>query len=204
MLAIDHQLRDGNNHGAGGADERLLSDISGTRATFESSALYNTSSDFSRIRLAVVRPTQEGEANRAAPQPLFAFVSEMTLSVNNNTSPNKAIGILGAFDMTAGTFEVSGSVTAYFTEISAIRAVRSNADVTLDWALVKDFGTGVERRKTGIYFDIPLIGLGNGRLNVTQDEPITIPLENNASEYIPFGHTLMLQEYEYLPIAADT
>jgi hypothetical protein len=70
--------------------------------------------------------------------------------------------------------------------------------------MVKDFGTGALQRKAGLYWDIPLIALGDGRLNVTKDEAIMIPLETEAAEYEPFGHTLVLQEFYYLPNNADS
>lgn len=172
---------------------------SGTDASIETATAYNTSSDFTRIRLGTVRPS-----NNAAPTPLFTYVTELTLNVNNNASPNKAVGVLGAFDVTLGNFEVSASITAYFADIASVQAVRDNSDVTLDIALVKDFGTGAEARKTGLMFDVPLIALGDGRLEVTQDEAITLPLDAQAAEYENFGHTLLLCEYDYLPAAADT
>lgn len=181
------------------ADTDTKPSESGSDATIESATAYNTSSDFSRIRMGLVRPS-----NNAAPSPLFAFITEATINVNNNVTPNKAVGVLGAFDLTSGTFEVSGSITAYFADVASVDAVRNNSDVTLDIAIVKDFGSGVEERKAGIIWDIPLIALGDGRLEVTQDEAITIPLDVQAAEYETFGHTLMLMEFDYLPDAADT
>ena len=172
---------------------------SGSDATIESATAYNTSSDFSRIRMHQVRPS-----NNAAPEPLFAYVTDLTLTVNNNASPNKAVGVLGAFDVSLGNFEVGGSITAYFADVASMNAVRNNQDITLDIALVKDFGTGNAARKTGMVWDVPLIALGDGRANVSQDEAITIPLDVQAAEYETFGHTLMLCEFDYLPASADT
>src|SRR5690606_8159290 len=74
---------------------------------FRSATEYNTSSDVGRIRLSTVSQTDE------APTALFAYVTEMSIAINNNVTPNKAVGVLGAFDVTAGTFQVSGSITAY-------------------------------------------------------------------------------------------
>lgn len=161
----------------------------GTRPVLaDLSDAFNTSNDFSRIKLASVTP------GNAAPAPLFAFATDLSLSINNNVSPNKALGVLGSFDQTAGTFEVGGDLTAYFASIAAVQAVRNNADITLDIIMVKN--------GAGLLFDIPLLSLGNGRLNVEIDQPITLPLETNAAES-KFGHTLLFQSFSYLPAAAD-
>lgn len=160
--------------------------------SFASAKEYNTSSDVGRIRLSTVSSVN------AAPAALFAYVTEATITINNNVSPNKAVGVLGAFDVTAGTFEVSGELTAYFSTVGATLAVRTNADVTLDLSLVKD--------NTGIVFDLPLIALGDGRLNVEVDQPITLPLTTDAASGQDVAqvldHTLLITYFNYLPNAA--
>lgn len=161
----------------------------GNRPTLEETDAFNTTSHFSRLRLSILDPVN------ANPSPLFAFLTEFSVAINNNVSPNKAISVLGAFDMTAGTFEVSGDMTAYFSTVEATKAVRENADVTLDFGIVK--------ANKGIFIDVPLITLGDGRLNVEQDEPITLPLSLNAAADKVFDHTLMMQFFDYLPDAAE-
>jgi len=159
----------------------------GTRPSIVDSAAFNTSSDITRIKLSLVSATDP------APTPLFAFATEMSLGVKNNVTPNKAIGVLGAFDTSSGTFEVSGSMTAYFASVTAVQAVRNNADVTLDMIMLK--------KNNALLWDIPLLSLGDGRLSVEQDKSITLPLETNAAES-KFGHTLLFQVFGYLPDAA--
>lgn len=159
---------------------------------FLSATDYNTSSDIRRIRMALVSDTDED------PSALFAYVTEAEITINNNVSPNKAVGTLGAFDVTAGTFEVGGSVTAYFADVTAVQAVRNNSSVTIDAMLIKD--------NQGLILDIPLISLGNGRLEVEQDEPVTLPLDLSAARgrdvSTTLDHTLLLTEFWYLPTAA--
>lgn len=176
FMACDHTTRTGLEGVLGGARPSLVSEEA-----------FNTSSDFSRIKLAVVSETDSNIT------PLFAFGTDLTIQLNNNVSANKALGVLGAFDMTAGTFEVGGSLTAYFADVNAVRAVRTNEDITLDVIMVRD--------NTGLLFDIPLLTLGNGRLNVEQDQPITLPLDTAAAES-RFGHTLLVQSFPYLPSLA--
>lgn len=175
--AIDHVTRTGS--------EGL---VAGTRPDIPVSDAYNTSSDFSRIKLASV------PAGSAVPAPLFAFATELTLTINNNLSANKAIGVLGAMDVSAGTFEVGGSMTVYFADVLATRAVRNNADVTLDLFMAKN--------NSGLLFDLPLLTLGDGRANVEQDQPIMLPLENMAAES-SFGNTLTYMSFPYLPSLAE-
>lgn len=153
---------------------------------------YNTSSDVNRIRLSPVSQIN------AAPSSLFAFVTEATISINNNVTPNKAVGVLGAFDVTAGTFTVSGNITAFFSDVAAILAVRNNSDVTLDIGFVRD--------NQGVIFDFPLISLGDGRLNIEVDQPITLPLATDmaSGEDVDeaLNHTMLVTYFNYLPTVA--
>ncbi len=173
FVALDNEQRDG-----------LTGVKSGTRPTLTAGSAYNTSSDFSRIKLALADPTD------ASPAALFAFATELSLTVTNNASPNKAIGVLGGFDVSIGTFEVGGSLTVYFADVAAVQAVRDNEDVTLDMIVAKE--------NRGIALDIPLLSLGDGRLAVEQDQPITLPLETMAAQS-SFGHTLLMASFSYLP-----
>lgn len=180
-----------------GTDHQTRSGATGPKQTGvinpQSSDIFNTTSDFSRIKMASVSSLDE------APTPLFAFITEATLTINNNLTVNKAVSVFGGFDITAGTFTVSGSITAYFSDVAAVNAVRNNTDITLDVAIVKD--------NRGLVIDFPLIALGDGRLNVEQDQPITLPLNLDAAtaEDIATGldYTTMFTFFHYLPTAAE-
>lgn len=148
---------------------------------------FNTSSNVYRLRMAMVDPTTLN------PTPLFARVTEWSLTINNNVSSAKAQGVLGGFDTTVGNFDVDGEFTAYFSTVEAIHAVECNYDMTFDAIYAK--------QNAGIYMDVPLIGLGGGRLDIEMDAAIMLPLETAAAES-PFGHTALIGWFDYLPDAA--
>jgi len=149
---------------------------------------FNATSHVARTRMTILSPTD------ANPTPLFGFMTDFNIKINNNVKPSKAIGYLGAFAVTAGQFDVSGEITAYFSDVAAVQSVRDNEDVTMDVVFVRD--------NYGVAYDIPLVSLGNGRLDVTQDNPITLPLEMNAAEDRTFHHTLLTTIFNYLPDVA--
>lgn len=145
---------------------------------------FNTSSDFSLFKLSLIDPTT------AAPSPLFAFVTDGTLTINNNVTVDKAVSVLGGFDTTLGMFEVGGTLNAYFSDIAAVAAVRNNADCQFTAILAKE--------NRGVIVDYPLLQLGNGRLNVVQNEAIKIPLDQMAVQSST-GWTASVSYFRYLP-----
>lgn len=161
----------------------------GTRPDLVSDDAFNSTSDLSRIRLALAGTAEE------APDPLFGFATEMTITINNSLSANKALGKLGAFDVTAGNLVVSGTLTVYFSDIRAVSAVRNNEDITLDMAFVKD--------NKGVVIDMPLIALGDGRPNVELDQAIMLPITADAAAGAKIdpalNHTILYTFFDQLP-----
>ncbi len=146
---------------------------------------FNSSSDFTRLRL--LDDTAGGS--------LANYLQDLKLTIDNGVTAAKAVGTIGAIDLTTGDFMVSGQVEAFFSTTDAVAAVRDNADVALDFALVA--------KNVGWLFDIPLITLGDARLKVEKDKPIILPLSLEAAAHETLDHTLLVVFYPYLPSAAQ-
>jgi hypothetical protein len=174
---------------AGGYETKAAgSQKPGTRPPTTVGDAYNSTSHVRRFQLGIV--------DLAAP--LFAYVSDASLTFNNNIKPNKAVSVLGAFAQSAGIFQVGGTVTAYFANVAAVQAVPNNANATIDLILCQE--------NQGISVDLPLVALGNGLLKVTLNEPITLPLTGDAGTAASVDatkdYTAQIVFYDYLPTAA--
>lgn len=174
-VACDHTMRTG----APGDEMKA-----GLRVNALNEDAFNTSSNVVRIKMHI------HDDMTSNPDALFGYVTEANVAINNGVTPNKAVGVFGAFDTSAGNFSVTGSTTVYFQTVEAIRAVRNNADVGLSFICAA--------RNAGFLFDLPLLSLGGGRANVEKDQPITLPLTTNAAEN-KWGYTMQYQVFEYLP-----
>lgn len=171
-----------NNYVTGNTGDEIRA---GTRTGLSADdEAFNTSSDVYRMKMSIIDPASSN------PTSLFGYVTEASISINNNATPIKVVGKLGAIDISIGNFEVGGDITALFTTVDAVRAVRNNADVSFNIIFGRD--------NYGFIFDIPLLGLGGGRLNVEKDNPITVPLEPAGAEN-KYGYTAQYQYFPYLP-----
>jgi hypothetical protein len=175
-LALDNEQRTG-----------LEGVKSGTHEAIPDQKLYNTTSSVFRLRMSLL------DATTLAPSDLFAYASDATFTINNNASVTEAIGVFGGFDITVGNFTVGGAVTAYFTTVESIKAIRDNKDV--------GFNAILAQANKGLVYDIPLLGVSGGKLNVEKDAAITVPLENFGAEN-PNGYTMSYTSFDYLPTVA--
>lgn len=165
---------------------------SGTRTLAVSSKAFNMSSDVRRRKMALAVQDDAFEAT------FFAHVTSFDLTINNNVTPLDEIGTFGSFETNVGAFNADANVEAYFTTVAAQSAVRSGVSVTQDFILWKE--------NRGLVMDFPLVTLGNASLNVTLNEPIKVPITMGAAKATlvdpNYTHTLMLVDFQYLPLAA--
>lgn len=137
--------------------------------------------------------TVSNDPTKTIPNELFAFMSSGNISINNNTSELKAVGCLGAFDISVGKFDVTASPEVYFTDVDVIKSLKENVDVGMQVIL--------SRNNEGVIFDIPMMGMGASIPSVSDGEPLTMSLTANGAKS-KYGYTFAFQNFKYLPDVA--
>lgn len=137
--------------------------------------------------------TVSSDPTKTAPAELFAFMTSGNISINNNTSELKAVGCLGAFDISCGKFDVQASPEVYFTDVDVIKSLKENVDVGMQIILA--------RNNEGIMFDIPMMGMGSSIPSVSEGEPLKMSLTANGAKS-KYGYTFSFQNFHYLPDVA--
>ena len=152
----------------------------GTFSTPTKTAALSTTADFLRLRIQ-----QQDETG------LTTFFKAATFNINNNVSPEKVIGRLGAAFMNFGNFVVSLTTQVLFTSAAVVSAVRNNETVGLDFALANSDGA--------LYYDVPSLNLGDGAKDFPLNETVQINLTGEAFIDDFFGYTLGVTHFPYLP-----
>lgn len=165
------------------AQQEYAASLSGTYLPQDASAAYNTASDLFAAFIYIVGDSA----------PLFGYATDQKLTINNNAKPNKALGVIGAFEANIGDFDVSGSITAYFDDIASMTAVRNNSDVGLTNVFSKS--------NAGWIVDLPMLTLKSPGLKVEKDKPIMSDVSHDASVGSN-DFTLLYNHFSYLPSAA--
>lgn len=166
----------------------------GTRPAIENADAQVTSSDLKRCRIATVVP---GTSNPAA---LYSFIDTLTVNVSNNSVPQKALTVLGAYDYAHGDFKVGGSFTGTFFTIDGVAAIKNNTNCTID---IMEF-----KNNAGWVMDMPLVCLGDGSLVVEKDKaiknPVTFECASGEEININLDYTLAKTFFDFLPNLAAT
>lgn len=116
---------------------------------------FNTSADIARLRVQNVDETG-----------LTTDFKSLTLTLNNNVTPEKVLGQLGAKFINTGDFFVDVEAQLVFTNPLVINAIRDNDTVTMDFILRNDDGV--------IVFDFPAMTLGGGDREFPLNESVLI------------------------------
>ena len=118
-------------------------------------APFNTTADLARLRISKV--DESG---------LTTDFKSLTLNMNNNVSPEKVLGKLGARFMNYGNFEIDIEAQLLFTNPLVINAIRDNETLSMDFYLKNDDGV--------ICVDIPSMTLGGGGREFPVNESVLI------------------------------
>lgn len=137
--------------------------------------------------------TVSNDPEKTAPSELFAFMTSGNITINNNTNENKAVGCLGAFDISVGKFDVTANPNCYFTDADVIKSLKENIDVGMQIIM--------SRNNEGIAFDIPMMGMGSSIPSVSDGEPLMMDLTANGAKS-KYGYTFAMQNFHYLPDVA--
>ena len=118
------------------------------------------------------------------------FVLEASFEIANNLRPLDAVGFLGAINIGAGEFGVTGSLNTYFDDSSLARDVVDNTETSFDMRF-EDSDAHV------IVVDAPRIKFSEGAPDVpSKNEDVTIALAYQAIRHAVFGYTLLWQRFE--------
>lgn len=118
-------------------------------------AAFNTSADIARLRITDVDETG-----------LTTDFKSLTLTLNNNVTPEKVLGTLGAKYLNTGNFEVDVEAQLVFTESAVIDRIKANTTVTMDFIVKNDDGV--------VAVDLPSVTLGGGDREFPVNESVLV------------------------------
>lgn len=132
---------------------------------------FNTTSDIGRLRITEVDETG-----------ITTDFKSVKVTLNNNVSPEKVIGTLGAKYMNTGNFEVNIESQLVFTNSLVVNKIRENETVTMDFIVKNDDGA--------IAIDIPSMTLGGGKVDLPVNQSILINTTGMAFQDATLGTSL--------------
>ncbi len=144
---------------------------------------FNTTNDFFRLRT-----DQDGLG-------LTSCFKDVTVTLNNNLTPEKCIGTLGANSISFGNFNVDLEMEALFEDGDVITAITDNRAVSLDFGLQNDDG--------GFFIDIPSMTFGGGARGFPVNESVTISLTGEAFQDPVTNASLIVSVFPFLPNLPD-
>ncbi len=143
-------------------------------------AAFNTTQDVARLRVTEVDETG-----------LTTDFKSATITLNNNVSPEKVLGTLGARYMNYGNFEVDLEGQVLFTDDAVVSAIRNNTTVSMDFILQNDDGA--------IGVDIPSMTLGGGGKDFPTNESVLLNLTGMAFVDEILDASIAITTFAYIP-----
>lgn len=117
------------------------------------------------------------------------YITELSLTINNNLRRKNAVGFLGAADIGAGEFNVTGSLSSYFDDKSIADQVVNNTETSLQ-AVFQDSALHV------VVYDIPRLKWSEGRPEVPgKNDDVIINPNFQALRDNVFGYTMKYMRF---------
>lgn len=141
---------------------------------------FNTSADIARLRIQQTDYTD-----------ITSYFKSLTLTLNNNVSPEKVLALLGAAFMNTGNFFVDVESQILFTDSAVPTAIRNNETLTMDFIVKNDNGA--------IAFDFPSITLGGGDKELPVNETVLMNTTGMAFEDADLGTSIGISLFPFIP-----
>lgn len=144
---------------------------------------FNTSSDYARLRVIDVDETG-----------ITTDFKDWTVSFDNQASPEKVQGQLGAKFINTGNFKVNIDGTFLFTSALVTARIRANTTVSMDWILQNGDGA--------VAFDIPSMTLGGGGRDYAVNESVKVAVTAEAFQDATLGYSIGVSFFPVTPVSA--
>lgn len=118
-------------------------------------------------------------------------VSSWKLTLNNNVTPQKQQGTLGAATMVAGKCVVGLDLEVFYVQTDVEVAIGDNRTLNFD--------VGLRNSDGGVLFDIPSFMLDEGDLKFPANGPVTLSPKAEAFRDTTYSVTLGMMVFPYLP-----
>lgn len=141
----------------------------------------NTSSGITRQRVAEIDETGR-----------LTDFTNLTITLNQNVTPQKVHGTLGTSSLNEGNFDVDVSATALFTDATIVNRVRSNTTMGFD-AIYETASEG------GFAVDIPSATVGEASKGYPVNEPITVESTTSGFRDATLGYQISFSLFPHLP-----
>lgn len=139
---------------------------------------FGTASDIANLRTSAI----------AASDTCF---KSLTLTVNNNVSPEKCLGTLGASFVNTGQLQVDLEAQALFTDSALTAAIRNNTTVTFDMILHNENGA--------IAVDIPSLTFTGGDREFPVDASVLVNMTGQAFKDATLGTSMSVSLFPTVP-----
>lgn len=142
---------------------------------------FNTSSDLVSLTTDVISAVSD------------VCFKTLALTILNNVTPEKCLGLLGAAFVNSGMFEVNLEGQMLFTRKEIVNAIRTNQTVT--------FQAIMRNQDGGIAIDIPELTFGNGAREYPQDASVLVNISGMSYTSNTFGYDASISLFAVVPWA---